>query len=88
MVGENIQMMKDKLQTTRSQIMGGQSVMERVQGMKLFGGNPGILSNFQIGKNVQNRLQSIRRAGIAGGSGGSRVVRDEPANVGRKVVSV
>lgn len=77
----------------RGQLMNGLKI-----GDKLFSSNPGILSNFQLGKRIQERVQTIKGTAIyplTGGrtrkrGGGQKVFIDSPKGAGirEKVIVV
>ena len=89
MVGENIQKVKEQLQSMRGQMMGGLGL-----GNKLFSSNPGILSNFQAGKRIQERLQAVRGTRYPSPptrtkkGGEPQVFIDRPKRVGERVIVV
>lgn len=90
MVGEQIQIAREKLQTARAQMTGNLRIRE-----KLFSANPGILANFQIGKRVREQIQSVTGATAANptprtkkGGGGERVFIDRPKGPKERVIVV
>ncbi|GAH47882.1 unnamed protein product [marine sediment metagenome] len=65
MVGEYIQKTREQLQLMRGQLMGGLKL-----GDNLFASNPGILANFQLGKRIQERVQTLKGTAIYPLTGG------------------
>lgn len=84
MVGENIQMLRERVQSVRGQA-GGLKL-----GDKLFSSNPGILSGFPMGKRISERVQSVRGRGmLTSKASAPGVYTEKPATTGtQKVVSV
>ncbi|GAI31178.1 unnamed protein product [marine sediment metagenome] len=88
MVGEKIQQAREQLQSMRGQMMNGLKL-----GGNLFSSNPGILTNFQAGKRVQERLSAIRGAAVSPPDtrpkvGGEKVFIDRPKGVKERVIIV
>jgi len=88
MVGENIQMAREKLQSAKGQLMGNFNL-----GGKLFSSNPGILTNFQVGKRVQERISAVRGTRYTPAArtkkGGEKgVLSDNPLGVKERVIVV
>lgn len=72
----------------RGQMMGGLRL-----GNTLFSSNPGILSNFQVGKRIQERMQTVRRtANLSPAArtkvGGQKVFVDRTKGVNERFISV
>jgi len=94
MVGENIQKFRDQFQATRSQMMTGNlRIGEKISGMRILGGNPGMLGNIQIGKKFRERLQAVKGVAISPPpsrtkTGGGKTFIDRPSVPGKQVISV
>lgn len=93
MVGENLQKFRDQIQATRSQITGDLRIGEKISGMRILGGNPGMLGNIQVGKRLRERLQSVKGAAMYPPAartkvGGEKTVIDRPTVTGKKVIVV
>ncbi|GAH49830.1 unnamed protein product, partial [marine sediment metagenome] len=78
MVGENIQKAREYAQSMREQMMGGLGL-----GGKLFSSNPGILSNFQLGKRIQERIQTIKGGAISPLTSGRTKKEEEKISIDR-----
>ncbi len=99
MIGESIQMARERIQTARSQIMTRNNpgvfsdIRSRVQNLQLLKSNPGILSNMKIGRRIQESISAIRGTRYLSSprskKGGEKgVFTDKPAGIKERVIVV
>lgn len=79
MVGENIQRAREQIQSVRGQF----NLIN-----KLTSSNPGILTNFPMGKRISERVQSIRGMGFMAPKNSPGVYKEPPSVSSQKFVSV